>query len=117
MSDRIAGAARCSTPRLRSSPAACPFDVQHLDELDAKIGTSHLSRAREAGGRGHDLAPSTVARRRSTLLAAPTYGADEFGIATPSLPAVRGVDGERIAYLTAQQEVRLLASFSRWAAR
>jgi hypothetical protein len=109
-------------PRLRGSPAACPSDVQRLDELDAEIGTSHLSRAREAWGawlqgRGHDLAPSTVAHRRSTLLAAPTYGADEFGIATPSLPAVPGVDGERIAYLTAQQEVRLLASYSRWAAR
>ena len=61
--------------------------------------------------------PILAARWRSTLLAALTYGADEFGIAAPSLPAVRGVDVERIAYLTPQQEARLLASYSQWAAR
>ena len=50
------------------------------------------------------------------MLAALTYGAEEFGVAAPSLQPVRGVDGERIAYLTPQQEARLLASYSQWAA-
>jgi integrase len=45
-----------------------------------------------------------------------TYGADELGVAAPSLPAVRVVDSERIAYLTPQQEARLLAAYSQWAA-
>jgi integrase len=98
-----------------------PFDVQRLDELDAVMGHVVVSAVREAWGtwlrgRGHDLAPSTVARWRSTLLAALTYGADEFGIVAPALRAVRGVDGERIAYLTPQQETRLLAAYSQWAA-
>jgi hypothetical protein len=48
------------------------------------------------------------------LLAALTHGADEFGIAASSLPAVRGV-GEQIANLPQQQEARLLASYRRWA--
>ena len=93
-----------------------PFDVQRLAELDDRIGNHHLARAREAWGswlrtRGRGLAPSTIARWRSTLLAALTYGAEEYGTTVPSLPAVRGVEGERIAYLTPQQEGRLLAAY------
>jgi hypothetical protein len=105
--------------RYRSRPGGLhPFDTQRLDELDAAIGTNHLSKAREAWGtwlrgRGHALAPSTVSRWRSNLLAALTYGADEFGIAAPSLPPVRGANSERIAYLTPQQEARLLAASGR----
>ena len=76
----------------RSCPSSLhPFDVQRLDESDAAIGCTNTSRTREAWGvwhrgRGHHLAPSTVARWRSILLVALTYGADEFGIAAPSLP-------------------------------
>lgn len=98
-----------------------PFDVQRLDELDVAMGDSALSAVREAWGawlrnRGRDLAPATVARWRSSLLAALTYGAEEFGLEPPRLRAVRGADCERIAYLTPQQEARLLASYNRWAA-
>jgi site-specific recombinase XerD len=98
-----------------------PFDVQRLDELEATIGNRHLSKAPEAWStwlrtRGRGLAPSTVARWRSTLLAALTYGAEEYGVTVRSLQPVSGVDAERIAYLTPQQEARLLASYSRWAA-
>ena len=97
------------------------FDIQRLDEFDATIGNRHLSRAREAWTawlhtRGRGLAPSTIARWRSTLLAALTYGAEEFGSAAPSLPAVHGAETERIAYLTPQQEARLLALYNQWAA-
>ena len=92
------------------------FDVQRLEEFDATIGNHHLSRAPEAWSawlrtRGRGLAPSTVARWRSTLLAALTYGAEEYGVAVRSIRSVRGVDAERIAYLTPQQEARLLASY------
>jgi integrase len=80
-----------------------------------------LSGTREAWGmwlrdRGRGLAPSTIARWRSTLLAALGYGANEYGVATPVLRAIRGAEIERIAYLTAQQEARLLAAYSQWAA-
>jgi integrase len=106
----------------RSRPGSLHrFDVQRLDEFDATIGNHHLSKAPEAWSawlrkRGHGLAPSTVARWRSTLLAALTHGAEEYGVAVRSLRSVRGVDVERIAYLTPQQEARLLASYSQWAA-
>jgi integrase len=97
-----------------------PFDLQRLDELDKDIGDTMLSGTREAWGvwirdRGRGLAPSTVARWRSTLLAALTYGAAEYGVAVPVLTTVRGAEVERIAYLTPQQEARLLATYSRWA--
>jgi integrase len=97
-----------------------PFDLQRLDELDKDIGDTLLSGTREAWGawlrdRGRGLAPSTVARWRSTLLAALAYGAAEYGVATPVLTAIRGAEVERIAYLTPQQESRLLAAYSRWA--
>ncbi|MGE0684642.1 MAG: tyrosine-type recombinase/integrase [Candidatus Binatia bacterium] len=62
------------------------------------------------------MAPSTVARWRSTLLATLKYGAEEFGVAAPTLRAIKGADVERIAYLTPQQESRLLTAYSRWAA-
>ena len=98
-----------------------PFDLQRLDELDTIIGDARLSGIREAWGswlrvRGRGLAPATAARWRSTLLAALTHGAEEFGAAAPILGTVKGVDDERIAYLTAQQEARLLAAYSPWAA-
>jgi integrase len=98
-----------------------PFDFQRLNELDAVIGARAVSVVREAWGewlrdRGRNLAPGTVARWRSTLLAALAYGADEFGVVVPTLKAVRGAEVERIAYLTPQQESRLLAAYSRWAA-
>ena len=59
--------------------------------------------------------PSTVARWRSTLLAALTYGAEEYGVALriEGMRMDRGVDAQRIAYLTPQQEARLLASYGR----
>lgn len=98
-----------------------PFDVQRLDQLDADMGSTLLTGTREAWGawlrdRGRGLAPSTIARWRSTLLAALAYGAHEYGQATPSLRAIRGTEIERIAYLTPQQESRLLAAYSQWAA-
>ena len=98
-----------------------PFDIQRLGELDADMGSMALSAAREAWGvwlrdRGCGLAPATVARWRSTLLAALTYGAHEYGAAVPALRAIRGAEIERIAYLTPQQEARLLAAYSQWAA-
>jgi integrase len=62
------------------------------------------------------LAPSTIARWRSTLRAALTYGGEEFGIAVPPIRSIKGADAERIAYLTVQQEQRLLATYSPWAA-
>jgi integrase len=97
------------------------FDIQRLDEFDATIGNHHLSRAPQAWSawlrsRGQGLASSTVARWRSTLMAALTYGAEVYGVAMRSLQPVRGADVERIAYLTPQQEGRLLASYSQWAA-
>lgn len=49
-------------------------------------------------------------------MAALAYGAHEYGVAPPSLQPVRGAEGERIAYLTPQQEARLLAAYSPWAA-
>ncbi len=98
-----------------------PFDVQRLDDLDASMGGIAVSGTREAWGawlrgRGRGLAPSTVARWRSTLLAALTYGADEFGAVVPTLRAIRGAEVERIAYLTPQQEACLLAAYNRWTA-
>jgi len=85
------------------------------------MGNVVVSALREAWGawlrdRGHDLAPATVGRWRSTLLAALTYGGDEFGIVVPALRPVRGAESERIAYLTPQQEACLLAAYSQWAA-
>lgn len=97
-----------------------PFDVQRLDALGIEMGERPVAETREAWGawmrdHGRDLAPSTLARWRSTLLAALTYGADAFGVAVPALRAIRGVDVERIAYLTPQQERRLLEAYSQWA--
>jgi hypothetical protein len=88
-----------------------PFDVRRLDEFDATIGGHHLPKAREAWGswrrrRGHGLAPSTcwlpwpMAPMSLGSLCRPCQ---------PSLPAVRGAVGERIACPTPQQEPRLLA--------
>jgi integrase len=98
-----------------------PFDIQRLDELDNDLGETILSATKEAWGawlrdRGRGLAPSTIARWRSTLMAAMTYGAQEYGVATLVLNAIRGAEIERIAYLTPTQEARLLASYSQWAA-
>jgi len=94
-----------------------PFDDARLVELEAAMGASRLSEARTAWGgwlreRGRDLAPSTIARWRSTLRAALNYGADEFGVVVPALRAVQNAEGERIAYLTQAQEKRLLAAYS-----
>ena len=75
----------------RSRPGSLHrFDVQRLEEFEATIGNHHLSRAPEAWSawlrrRGRGLAASTVARWRSTLLAALTYGAEEFGVTVRSL--------------------------------
>ena len=98
-----------------------PFDVQRLNEFDIDLGETLLSGIREAWGawlrdRGRGLAPSTIARWRSTLLAALAYGAHEYGVVVPVLTAIRGAEIERIAYLTRTQETRLLASYSQWAA-
>lgn len=98
-----------------------PFDESRLVELETAMGTARLSEARIAWGtwlrdRGQKLAPSTIARWRSTLRAALNYGADEFGVTVPSLRAVQNAEGERIAYLTQAQEVRLLAAYTPWAA-
>ena len=98
-----------------------PFDIARLDELDTAMGGVVLSAVREAWGtwlrgRGRGLAPSTVARWRSTLRAAIAHGAEEFGVAAPAIRAVKGAETERIAYLTPQQESRLLAAYSPWAA-
>jgi integrase len=98
-----------------------PFDVARLDELAVEMGDVTMSGVREAWGawlrgRGGGLAASTVARWRSTLLAALSYGAEEFGVAAPTIRAVKGAEVERIAYLNPQQEARLLAAYSAWAA-
>lgn len=98
-----------------------PFDLARLDALDAEMGSVALAGAREAWGgwlrgRGRGLAPSTVARWRSTLRAALAYGAEEFGATAPTIRAVKGAEAERIAYLTSQEEARLLAAYSPWAA-
>lgn len=97
-----------------------PFDISRLDELAVEMGDVTMSGVREAWGawqrgRGARLAASTVARWRSSLLAALSYGAEEFGVAAPSIRAVKGADVERIAYLTSDQEARLLAAYSPWA--
>jgi integrase len=98
-----------------------PFDIQRLDQFDKEMGQTRIENVRDAWrmwlrDRGHDLAPATVARWRSTLMAALVHGAEEHGVAVPALRSVRRADGERIAYLTPQQEARLLAAYSRWAA-
>jgi integrase len=98
-----------------------PFDVVRLDELNVAMGRIPLAEAREAWvgwlrGRGRGLAPSTLARWRSTLKAALNYGADEFGVTAPSLRAIPNSEIERIAYLTKAQAERLLAAYSKWAA-
>lgn len=97
------------------------FDEVRLDELDAVIGAYALAEARSAWGkwlrdRGQGLAPSTVARWRSTLKAALNYGAQEFNVTAPNLQPVRNAEPERIAYLSKAQEERLLAAYSPWAA-
>jgi integrase len=94
-----------------------PFDEARLAELEATMGSARLSEVRTAWGgwlrdRGRDLAPSTIARWRSTLRAALNYGADEFGVTVPTLRAVQNAEGERIAYLTLAQERRLLSAYS-----
>ena len=85
------------------------------------MGSVTLGALREAWGgwirgRGKALAPSTIARWRSTLLAALTYGADEFGVAAPTLRSRGGPEGERIAYLTPQTAGKVVVRLSRWAA-
>jgi integrase len=98
-----------------------PFDVQRLDQLDHDIGETLITGTKEAWGlwirrRGQGLAPSTVARWRSSLMAALAYGAAEYGAAVPVIGAVRGAEVERIAYLTQSEEAKLLAAYSQWAA-
>ncbi len=98
-----------------------PFDIARLDELHAEMGDITMAGVREAWGawlrnRGNRLAPSTISRWRSTLLAALTYGGEEFGAAVPPIRNIKAADTERIAYLTPQQEARLLAAYSKWAA-
>lgn len=66
------------------------------------------SRSRSVASEGRSLAIYPVGRiglQRS-----------EHGVAVPTLRAVRGAEVERIAYLTPQQEARLLAAYSQWAA-
>ena len=98
------------------------FDLRRLDELDRLAGNRPVEQAREAwsawiAARGQKLAPGTIARWRSMLRAALAYGAEEFGITVPALRPIRTVEQERIAYLTADQEARLLAAYSPWAGR
>ena len=98
------------------------FDLRRLDELDRMVGSRPVGQAREAwsswmAARGTELAPGTIARWRSMLRAALAYGAEEFGITVPALRPVRVVEQERIAYLTMDQEARLLAAYSPWAGR
>lgn len=98
-----------------------PLDAERLDELAAAMGSVPLTEVREAWGawlrgRGHELATSTIARWRANLMAALRHGADEFGVAAPALNPVRNAEVARIAYLTKQQETRLLAAYTPWAA-
>jgi integrase len=98
-----------------------PFDLARLDELVGSMGDVPVEDLRAAWGewvrtRGRGLMPSTVARWRSTLLAALKHGADEFEITIPSIRPVRNAEVERIAYLTKVQETALLAAYSPWAA-
>ena len=98
-----------------------PFDIQRLDDLDTNIGNRRLTQAKEAWSdwlrdHGHKRAPATVARWRSTLLAAMKHGAEDYGVAVPELRPVHGAEIERIAYLTPSQEARLLSAYNRWAA-
>jgi integrase len=65
---------------------------------------------------GQDLAPSTVARCRSTLKAALASGAVAVGVSGPRLGAIPHGEVERIAYLSKAEETRLLAAYSPWAA-
>lgn len=98
-----------------------PFDEARLRMLDECMGSTPVSEVKAAWsewlkGRGQGLAPSTVARWRSTLRAALTYGGEEFSISIPSIRSVRNSEVERIAYLTESQEQRLLAAYNPWAA-
>lgn len=98
-----------------------PFDVSRLEELETAMGDILLVGVRGAWGawlrgRGRTLAPSTTARWRSTLLAALSYACQEFDVPVPRLASIRNAETERIAYLTLQQERRLLAAYSPWAA-
>lgn len=94
-----------------------PFDVRRLDLLDAFMGDEPVSEVRAAWGRwlredGGSKSPATVARWRSTLMAALSHAADELGITVPPITAIRGAEVERIAYLTEPEEQRLLAAYS-----
>ena len=85
------GTAEVQTFRSLPAPATCPKHAKRGDHGSEVVNMTSLA----------------------IRLGRPDLWADEFGGATPSRPAVRGVDGERIAYLTSQQEARLLASYSR----
>lgn len=98
-----------------------PFDQSRLIALKAAMGATQVADVRAAWSewlrtRGEGLAPSTVARWRSTLRAALAYGADEFGVSVPPLRAIRNSEVERIAYLQEAQQERLLSAYSPWAA-
>ena len=69
--------------------------------------------SRRAGG--HGLAPSTVARWRTTLLAALSYGAEEFGVTGRRFRrCAASMSTHRLPDATTG--ARLLASYSQWAA-
>jgi integrase len=94
-----------------------PYDVRRLNHFLEQFGKYEVSDARRAWAewiseRGTNLAPSTVARWRSTILAALTHGAEDFGVVVPNLRPVRNAQVDRIAYLTPGQESNLLAAYS-----
>ena len=94
-----------------------PFDVQRLDEFDAIASPKHARH----GAWLHSLGQGSCAIATRPNSSAPYVRAAgrvdrQRATAVPSLPAVRGIDGWRIAYLTPPWEARLLASYSDWAA-
>lgn len=58
-----------------------------------------------------NLKPSTIARFRTTLVAALNYGCEQSEITAPRIPSIK-VSGKRIRWLTMEEQEALLAAYA-----
>ncbi len=104
------------------------YDQDRLDDFAERIGHRKVIDATpawtdwlaERSGisrrvRGKGYSPGTAARHRAVLQAALTYGCEAQGFAAPVLPSVRQPVAEGAVYLTYRLQLRLLASYNRYA--
>ena len=94
-----------------------PYDAARCADFNERIGDRSVADAEVAWQhwlrtRGANMQPATAARSRAVLQAALNAGGKALGFPAPRLPTIEQRHETRIAYLTQEEQVRMLASYN-----